>query len=71
MSEQIARINLVLAVQDLVAAQMHWHREKALAWMTARNPNLGNSAPNEMIMRGRSHKVLAFIETAASENKIT
>jgi hypothetical protein len=43
--------------------------EKALLWMRTSNPLLGGVTPREMIVAGRSAKLLKFVEEALSENK--
>lgn len=42
---------------------------KTAAWMKAKNPLLGESSPIMLILRGRGHKVLAFIKSQLDENK--
>lgn len=68
MNELEARKNLVKAIQDLIGSHMKWDDEKARTWMTTENPNLGMESPIYFIMARRSHKLLAFIESAIDEN---
>lgn len=42
---------------------------KMKAWFESPNPQLGNITPVEMILRGRSKKLLKFIEDAIEGNK--
>lgn len=44
--------------------------DKVSAWMMVKNPHLGNVTPMDLFMRGRGHKVLAFVKGALEENKI-
>jgi len=48
---------------------MGWTYRKASDWMTTENPNFGNATPHHLFMVGRSHKVLAFIEQAMSDER--
>ena len=45
--------------------------KKADAWFMTKNPHLGMSSPFDLIDNGRGDKVLRFIESSLSENKIT
>jgi hypothetical protein len=47
---------------------MKWSIEKAQLWMNTENPHLGNSTPDHLVMMGRSHKLMSFIENAIDEN---
>lgn len=69
MDEVAARSALSLAMAELVSASMGWTSEKGYRWMMAKNPHLGDAAPADLVMRGRSHKVLAFIENRLEESK--
>lgn len=63
------RNNLASVMEDLVKFSMGWDDDKAYFWMVTPNPNFGGSSPYNLILCGRSHKVLAFIENAITENK--
>jgi len=69
MNEVLARERLQDALQSLIAVHMKWDHKKSRDWMCTENPFLGGAIPRYLIMTGRSHKVLAFIEAAISENK--
>ncbi len=43
-------------------------QKRTIIWFQTSNPSLGNISPKEMIRRGRSQKLLSFIQTALSEN---
>jgi len=68
MNEKQARIKLIKAIQDLVGASMGWPEEKAKLWMSTPNPSLGNAIPSNLVMLGKTHKLIAFIEAAIDEN---
>jgi len=42
--------------------------EKVAFWMTTENPHLGEAKPFNLFLRGRGHKVKAFIEASIEEN---
>lgn len=42
--------------------------EKAIDWMTTKNPFLGESSPVDLVSRGRGHKLLKFIDNQLDEN---
>lgn len=42
--------------------------EKVAFWITAENPFLGEAKPFDLFLRGRGHKVKAFIEDSIEEN---
>ena len=42
---------------------------KAVKWMGAKNPLLGDQIPIEMIAIGRGEKLLKFIKTSLEENQ--
>lgn len=42
--------------------------EKPAQWLVTANPHLGNSAPIDLFILGRGHKVLKFIRNAREEN---
>lgn len=69
MTEHKARALLFEACVALIMVQMKWDKKQAFHWMITDNPNLGGCAPQLLIVRGRSHKLLAFIETAIDEEK--
>lgn len=58
-------IDCILRLQDFFN-----NKEKVSAWMTCKNPHLGNTSPWNLFQRGRGHKVLAFVKGALEENKI-
>jgi hypothetical protein len=62
-----ARTALNLALAEVVACHMDWPNEKGRRWMAASNPNLGGATPAALVMNGRGHKVLSFIESAMEE----
>ena len=41
--------------------------KKTVAWLTTKNPQLGNSSPLKLIKEGRSRKVLQFVEVQRDE----
>lgn len=41
---------------------------KVDAWMTTKNPLLGNTSPADMFLAGRGAKLLAFIEQQLRNN---
>lgn len=43
---------------------------KLWAWFYTSNPHLGNSSPCTLIALGREEKLIKFIESALSENKL-
>jgi hypothetical protein len=55
-------------LRQRVQTLMGWDVYKADRWMKTDNPNLGNTAPIDLIRRGRGHKVAAFIDAAKEEN---
>ena len=67
-SEIYARMGLAEATTELVRSIMNWDTEKAVLWMNTPNPHLGDLTPGYMIIIGRSHKVLQFIEAAREES---
>jgi len=42
---------------------------KAIYWFTLENPGLGMIRPIDLMESGRTHKLLAFIESSLKENK--
>lgn len=43
--------------------------DKAAVWMITNNPHLGNAAPFDLVLMGRGHKVLKFVQNAQDENR--
>lgn len=43
--------------------------DKTLLWMKSKNNNFGGCSPLDLINRGRSHKVVEFINDALDSNK--
>lgn len=43
-------------------------KQKAVAWFTTKNPNLGEIAPVNFFLVGRGQKVVSFIRDAREEN---
>lgn len=59
-------------IQDLLKVKVktltRWSDEKVNAWFETDNPNFGECSANELIARGRAHKVEKFIDSAIEEN---
>lgn len=53
-----------------VMQMMGWTKAKAILWYKTPNPMLGLLSPQWLVMRGRGHKVLKFIEDANSTNRV-
>lgn len=51
-----------------VAKNMSWSADKAALWYETPNSHFGGVSPQELVVRGRGHKVLRFIEAAGEEN---
>ena len=66
--EVYARSKLINAIEGLIGVHMGWDWEKSYTWMNTPNPNFGGAIPRTLVMEGRSHKVLAFVESAITEN---
>lgn len=43
--------------------------EKTTLWFSTPNPGLGNIIPNQLMMMGRTHKLLQFIKGCLDGNK--
>lgn len=64
MTELKARRRLANSIQYLIKVHMKWTDKKAAEWMESPSQIFGLSAPVDLVMNGRSYKVLAFIEAA-------
>lgn len=49
---------------DLLKAGFGFNESQAVHWLIMPNPHLGGVAPATLIVRGRGHKVVQFIEAA-------
>lgn len=57
-------VDIILAVYSFFQ-----DAEKTALFMATKNLNFGGFSPNELILRGRGLKVLAFVESALDGNK--
>ena len=53
---------------SLVKAFFGGDGDKTMLWMRTPNPLLGDRSPRDMIVNGRSDKLLKFVEQALAEN---
>lgn len=53
----------------LVECLTGWDPPKFLKWASTENPHLGNMTPKQLILSGRAHKVLQFIESKVEEGE--
>lgn len=51
-----------------VSEHMNWDMDKTNLWFEVKNPLLGESSPNDMILRGRIEKLEKFIDGLIEEN---
>jgi hypothetical protein len=61
MSQEI--VDIVFAVHGVLDSM-----EKTAAWMITKNLNLGGCSPMALILAGRGHKVLKFIQSVEEES---
>ena len=60
MSEEDALKSIADGLADFFKKEPH----KITLWLMTNNPNFGNIAPCTLIMIGRAHKVVEFIQAA-------
>lgn len=59
----------IILVYEMIKEHMKWGSDKTFLWLSTSNPHFGNISPAEMILRGRGHKVIKFIQTTKEESK--
>lgn len=46
---------------ELAMEKLQWKRPKVLSWYKLENPHLGGARPEELVNRGESDRVIAFL----------
>lgn len=68
MSSVPSKEDKVKRIESLLEEFFSGDRDKVGLWLKTKNLNFGGCSPNDLILRGREHKVLEFIEDAKSES---
>lgn len=58
--------------QDMITFAMkklQWNQKKVMSWYKLENPHLGGARPEELVNRGESKQVIAFLERREQERK--
>ena len=63
--------NLLREYDDIIKilTDFFGDENKAVLWMSTRNPLLGGATPVELMLMGRTHKLTKFIHNAIDENR--
>jgi hypothetical protein len=52
---------------ELAIQKLNWKRAKVLSWYKLENPHLGGARPEELVTRGESDRVIAFLDRRERE----
>lgn len=52
---------------ELAMEKLQWKRPKVLSWYKLENPHLGGARPEELVNRGESDRVIAFLDRREGE----
>lgn len=66
MDDEYENYNIIV---DLVMTHMGWDMDHTLTWMNMENPLLGGVSPMQMVLMGRSSKLLSFVQACIDESK--
>jgi hypothetical protein len=54
-------------VIDIAMKKLNWKKPKVLSWYKLENHHLGGASPEELVNRGESARVIAFLERRERE----
>lgn len=57
-----------MKIFKLLCEFFKYDENKVMAWLFTKNHNFGGSAPAQVILAGRAHKVLSFIESTKEDH---
>jgi len=61
-------LNDLTLMVNMIIDHTGWDEDKVEIWFKTKNPMLGNAAPIDFIINGRTHKLKRFIESSIEGN---